>query len=48
MASKAQAQGTNTTVISKTPNDKKPPKAKANDDKNRLKLKLWTPKNAIS
>jgi hypothetical protein len=46
MASKASALGTNTTVISKTANDKKPPKAKALDSKKRLKLKLWTPKTA--
>jgi hypothetical protein len=46
MASKASALRTNSTIISKTDNDKKPPKAKALDFKNRLKLKLWTPKNA--
>ena len=41
MESKASALGTNTTVISKTANDKKN-HFKANDEKNRLKL--WTPK----
>jgi hypothetical protein len=35
MESKASALGTNTTVTSKIANEKK-----------RLKLKLWTPKNA--